>query len=243
MIEGNLLTQQQVSQLIGQKQHFPGREREEKEVLGYYTALEKLEELAAKRTPVSEILHLGGCGLKGLYSLEEYYARNLGAYFQALTIGPSHNYYQGRAEAAITPWINYFCEGMTISFESVGLRAQQAADVGASDRSDALRKLDPRQRTALELFKDSDFIVSHQLEPLFGISQRTARNLLAACVRSGSVIIADPAKRTSRYALKDHSAYLAKVKIYLLGPFHDRISGCRNFGNGSLRYGVTGGLL
>ena len=38
----------------------------------------------------------------------------------ALDIGTSQgNYDQGRAEADITPWINYFCAGMLASFESV----------------------------------------------------------------------------------------------------------------------------
>ena len=39
MIEGNRLTQEEVAGVIGQQQHFPGRERDEKEVLGYYAAL------------------------------------------------------------------------------------------------------------------------------------------------------------------------------------------------------------
>src|ERR1041384_2498053 len=39
MIEGNRLTQEQVSKVIEERQHFPGRERDEKEVLGYYVAL------------------------------------------------------------------------------------------------------------------------------------------------------------------------------------------------------------
>jgi hypothetical protein len=34
MIEGNLLTPEQVGKVIGEHQHFPGRERDEKEVLG-----------------------------------------------------------------------------------------------------------------------------------------------------------------------------------------------------------------
>jgi hypothetical protein len=34
MIEGNLLTPEQVREVIGAHQHFPGRERDEKEVLG-----------------------------------------------------------------------------------------------------------------------------------------------------------------------------------------------------------------
>src|SRR5882724_12861879 len=61
MIEGNRLTQEQVSGVIGQQQHFPGRERDEKEVLGYYAALEKTEQLAADKNPITEqqimILH------------------------------------------------------------------------------------------------------------------------------------------------------------------------------------------
>src|ERR1019366_3441380 len=70
------------------------------------------------------ILHLGGYDLKGLYSLEEYYARNLAAYYAALTLGPSHNYYVGRIESDITNWVDYFCEGVADSFESVRKRAQ-----------------------------------------------------------------------------------------------------------------------
>src|ERR1700679_2867508 len=34
MIEGNRLTQEQVSKVLGKREHFPGRERDEKEVLG-----------------------------------------------------------------------------------------------------------------------------------------------------------------------------------------------------------------
>lgn len=301
MIEGNRLTQQQVSKIIEEKQHFPGRERDEKEVLGYYVALEKLERLAASNAPISEIqiqtlhalamadgrkrakptpyrdgqnvirdsrsqalvylppeakdvprmmkslvvwlassqkasipcpiragiahyqfatihpyydgngrtarllttlvLHLGGYDLKGLYSLEEYYARNLAAYYKALTVGPSHNYYKGRADADITEWVDYFCGGMAESFESVRNRAREAAGAGASDQSKALRGLNPRQRKALELFKDSTAIASRDVAALFGISQRAARNLLSAWVDDGFVVVAEPAKKTRKYTL------------------------------------------
>src|SRR5579872_6143488 len=49
MIEGNRLTQEQVSKVIRTKQHFARRERDEKEVLGYYAALEKVEHLSASQ--------------------------------------------------------------------------------------------------------------------------------------------------------------------------------------------------
>lgn len=302
MIEGNRLTQEQVAKVVEKHEHFPGRERDEKEVLGYYAALEKVEKLATlgsaitephiqllhglvmaggrtrvKATPYRDgqnvirdgrtnrivymppeakdvsklmrelvawisksakqnlpcplragiahyqyatihpyydgngrtarllttlILHLGGYDLKGLYSLEEYYARKLGAYYEALTIGPSHNYYLGRAEADITKWVEYFCDGMVESFESVQKRAQEAA--GSDDVSPVLRKLDPRQRNVLELFRDSDTITSHDVERLFTISQRTARLLLKQWTEAGFVVVADPAKKSRKYALADN---------------------------------------
>ena len=301
MIEGNRLTQEQVSTVIEDNQHFPGRERDEKEVLGYYAALEKLEQLVASGSPVTEgqiqtlhalvmaesrkkakptpyrdgqnvirdsrsrgiiymppeakdvpqlmkemvawiartesqelpcpiraaiahyqfatihpyydgngrtarllttlILHLGGYDLKGLYSLEEYYARNLAAYYEALTIGPSHNYYGGRAKANITKWVEYFCGGTAESFEAVQERAVEAAGRGATDRSPLLRRLDPRQRKALELFRESVTMTSSDVATLFSISERAARNLLTTWVAGGFVVVADPARKSRKYGL------------------------------------------
>src|SRR4051794_39022884 len=51
MIEGNRLTRQQVSHVVQGDTHFPGRERDEKEVLGYYAALEKVEQFAQQKSP------------------------------------------------------------------------------------------------------------------------------------------------------------------------------------------------
>ncbi|MFM7132289.1 MAG: Fic family protein [bacterium] len=302
MIEGNLLTQEEVSQVIARNEHFPGRERDEKEVLGYYGALEYVERLAAERRRLSEtqiktihalvmlggskrkpvptpyrdgqnvirdsrsraivymppeasdvpdlmeslvewvnrsmseeipcpiiaglahyqfatihpyfdgngrtarllttlILHLGGYDLKGLYSLEAYYARNLAAYYQALAVGPSHNYYMGRESADLTGWLDYFIQGMTESFESVRNQAKAAADKGQQDQAEAIRRLDPRQRKALELFRSSTTITSRDLESLFGISQRMARVLLADWVKDGFLVIANPAKKSRKYWL------------------------------------------
>lgn len=301
MIEGNRLTQEEVGQVIEESEHFPERERDEKEVLGYYAALEKLEALVSKQTPVSQkniqllhalvmnggkkkvnptpyrdgqniikdsttgkivymppeakdvselmtdlehwlhskelkalpcpiqagiahyqfatihpyydgngrtarllttlILHLGGYDLKGLYSLEEYYARDLNAYYEALTIGDSHNYYMGRAEADITKWIEYFCTGMTSSFETVRNRASEAALSGAKDASHLLRKLDPRQRKALELFQRNEYITSQDIASLFNLKPRTARDIAQQWIQSGFLEVVDPAKRSRKYSL------------------------------------------
>jgi Fic family protein len=59
------------------------------------------------------VLHRAGYGLKGIYSLDQHYARDLAAYYKALTAGLSHNYYPGRGKADITGFIDFFCQSMT----------------------------------------------------------------------------------------------------------------------------------
>src|SRR5437867_6389337 len=54
MIEGNRLTQEQVAEVIGRGQHFPGRERDQDEVKGYYAALDEAERLAKRGEKVSQ---------------------------------------------------------------------------------------------------------------------------------------------------------------------------------------------
>lgn len=299
MIEGNRLSAHQVDQILKYEGHFPGRERDEHEVKGYYSALTQVEQWAAAGTKITEkmiqtlhalvmsngkvnvkptiyregqnvirdartrsivymppeakdvkllmsgmvnwinknkelpcpivagiahyqfatihpyydgngrtarllttlILHLGGYDLKGLYSLEEYYARNLAAYYEAISIGESHNYYLGRAEADITKWIEYFVEGMAGSFENVLKRMVEANASGSPDQSTLIKKLDPRQRKALELFQEFDIVTSRQIGNLFGFKPRTSASLCACWVENGFLEIVDPSNRGRKYRL------------------------------------------
>jgi Fic family protein len=301
MIEGNRLTQEQVALVIGEDQHFPGRERDRDEVRGYYAALEAVERLVRSRAGLTEttvrnlhalvmgggktrvkptayrdgqnvirdsrsksivylppeardvpvlmrqlaawidakddlpvplkaavahyqyatvhpyydgngrtarllttlILHVGGYGLKGLYALEEYYARGLKAYYEALTVGPSHNYYMGRAEADITRWVAYFIEGMATSFEKVHEQAKREAETGSRDQSRLLRDLDAKQRKVLTLFERSREVTARDIAALFGFQPRTAAALCQHWVGVGFLAIADPAKKSRRYRLSD----------------------------------------
>ena len=315
MIEGNRLTQEQVAQVIGQDQHFPGRQRDQDEVKGYYSALDEAERLARRdsanrsaavsevtiqrlhalvmgsgRTRVKPtqwrdgqnvirdassgrivymppeakdvpelmkqmvhwinqrddlpvpvkagiahyqfatihpyydgngrtarllttlILHLGGYGLKGLYALEEYYARDLKAYYEALTVGPSHNYYLGRAEADITGWIAYFIEGMATSFEKVRDQAQREAEKGSKDQSRLLRDLDAKQRKALTLFQNSREITARDIADLFSYKPRMAALLCQRWVESGFFEMTNPSRKSRRYKLNDkYAAILDKT--------------------------------
>ncbi len=309
MIEGNALSPNQVEEVLKHEGHFPGRDRDEHEVKGYYAALTQVEQWSAARTGVTEkmiqtlhasvmgagkvkvkpsiyrdgqnvirdgrtraivymppeakdvsilmkamvdwiscnnelpcpivagiahyqfatihpyydgngrtarllttlILHLGGYDLKGLYSLEEYYARNLGAYYEAIGIGESHNYYMGRAEADITPWIEYFVGGMAVAFESVLTRMVESGMSGLSDQSAVIRKLDPRQRKVLKLFQEFEIVTSRQISQLFGYKPRTGAKICADWVRSGFLEIVDSSNRGRTYRLSKLYEELVKI--------------------------------
>jgi Fic family protein len=152
------------------------------------------------------VLHVGSYDLKGLYALEEYYACNLKAYYEALTVGPSHNYYLGRAEADITNWIAYFIGGMATSFEKVRDQALSEAAKGGKDQSRLLRNLDSKQRQALTLFQRSREIAAKDVAALFGYQPRTAALLCRRWVEKGFIETTDPAKKSRRYKLADEYA-------------------------------------
>jgi Fic family protein len=299
MIEGNRLDSGQIEAVLKHEGHFPGRERDEREVKGYYAALNKIEEWTASHYSCTEkmiqtlhalvisngktemrptsyrdgqnvirdgnthkiiymppeakdvpdlmksmiqwitdskelpiplvagiahyqfvtihpyydgngrtarllttfLLHLGGYSLKGLYSLEEYYARDLGGYYEALNIGTSHNYYMGRAEADINKWVEYFIEGMTCAFENV-VKSMEAADIsGAIDQAQLIRTLDPRQRKTLGLFSQFETISSHQIGELFEIKPRTSAQLCSTWVKDGFLEIANFSNKSRKYRL------------------------------------------
>ncbi len=104
----------------------------------------------------------------------------------------------------------YFCEGVADSFESVRERARAAAGVGAADHSGLLRRLDPRERRALKLFRESERITSRDVERLFGTLQRMARNVLRGWVKRGFLVVADAAKKSRRYGLAGEFGELVK---------------------------------
>jgi len=82
-------------------------------------------------------------------------------------------------------------------------QAQDADNAGVKDQSSNLRKLDARQRKALELFRQTDVITSRDVEQLFGISQRMARNIVSRWLGDGFLKIVDSAKKSRRYRLAD----------------------------------------
>lgn len=146
------------------------------------------------------ILHKCGYDLKGIYSLEEYYAKNLKAYYNALDTDNIPNYYMGRKEANITPFLEYFCSGMAISFRRIRTKAEQEK---APDQSKILRQLSARQKQALSLFNKQAEIKSSELASHLGIPDRSSAELCIKWVEDGFLKITNPSKKARAYGLSD----------------------------------------
>lgn len=147
------------------------------------------------------LLHRGGYGLHGFFSLEEHHARDLAAYYESLATHPHHNYYEGRAETDLTPWLEYFLHTLAGVFTAASEEAQAAAKEGRVVEPDALRRLDPRARVALGLVAGRGRITAREVAAALGLSDRMARVLLQQWVEEGWLAVADPARRSRAYEL------------------------------------------
>jgi Fic family protein len=149
------------------------------------------------------VLHRTGYGLKGIYSLDEHYARDLNAYYTALTVGPSHNYYMGRADADITGFVDYFCQSMAAALAAIRSRAAEVKMAGAAIRDDSaeLRRLDRRRRLLLGLFRDSHTATTAEMADHLDLSPRTVTALARQWVEEGFLEIHDPARKSRSYRL------------------------------------------
>lgn len=297
-IEGNRLSADQVRAVIAGEGNFPGRERDEAEVVNYFRALQHVETLALKPGAVTEVdvrtvhglvltgrakptpyrdgqnvirdgrtgaiaylppeahdvpglmreliewvaaalasgelpvpivaglahyqfatvhpyfdgngrtarllttllLHKAGYGLGGIYSLEEYYAADLEGYYRVLAVGASHNYYFGRTEGDVTPFLDYFCRGIADAFGKVRARAERERE-GTFDESPRLRQLTPQQRRALGLFLRTKEVSARDVATFFEATPRRAAALCARWVAEGFLAVADASKKHRRYGL------------------------------------------
>jgi len=155
------------------------------------------------------ILHRGGYGLKGLLSLEEQHAQDLQRYYQALNVHSSYDYYEGRAEADLTSWLEYFVSTLAESFEIVLLETAKYMKERAQEEPEDLRRLDHRARAVLDLFAKKETITAPEVAEELGLSERMARNLLKDWVKDGWLEVSNPSRSARAYSLS------AKYRQYI----------------------------
>ena len=149
------------------------------------------------------ILHRGGYGLNGFFSLEEYHARDLENYYGALSVHLHHNYYEGRAEADLTSWLTYFVGLLADVFRTAKDEALRLKDTPPAPEPEILRRLDHRARIALGLFAKQETITVTQVAKILGLSERMVRNLMREWVEQGWLLVADNSRRKRAYKLSE----------------------------------------
>ncbi|MBI4551527.1 MAG: Fic family protein, partial [Candidatus Latescibacteria bacterium] len=147
------------------------------------------------------LLHRGGYGLNGFFSLEEHHARDLAGYYRALATHPHHNYYEGRAHVDLTPWLEYFIAALAEVFTDAQQEALRLAGEGVPAEPEALRRLDRRARTVLALFSRAERITSADVAQALGLSERMARVLLRGWVSEGWLKVTHASNRARGYEL------------------------------------------
>jgi len=153
------------------------------------------------RLLTSFLMRKYGYGLKDIYSLEEYYANDLAGYYSALATHPHHNYYEGRENADLTGWIEYFVRGVADVFERIQVRTQTTNS--RKDFSEEMRQLDVTQRKILELFTEFQEVSSMQIAEYLGMSQQSARLLANRWVSGGFMIISNHSRKARKYRLAE----------------------------------------
>ena len=157
----------------------------------------------AARLLATFILHRGGYGLGGIFSLEEYHSRDIAAYYEALDVGGHHNYYMGRADADLTGWVEYFARTLSTVFEAAKQEALKCAGSTVAPEPEELRRLDYRAKSVLALFSRQEQITSADVAVALGLSDRMARVSLTQWVSEGWIVVSNPSRRSRRYALRE----------------------------------------
>ena len=111
--------------------------------------------------------------------------------------------YGGRAEADLTPWLEYFVTSVATVFHAVKEEALSCAQKGISVEPDALRRLDRRSRRVFALFSRQDRIATPEVAGALGLSDRMARVLLHGWVKVGWLVVAQASKRARAYGLAE----------------------------------------
>jgi Fic family protein len=158
------------------------------------------------------ILHRAGLGLRGFYSLEEYHARDITTYYDQLSTHPHHNYYEGREDVDLTPWVEYFTGAVARVFTIAADEAIRASRRRVPAEPEPIRELDARARRVLALFTRVDSITAADVSKILPVSDRTVRNHLAQWVEAGFLVVQNPSNRGRKYGLSEvYRQYVSRL--------------------------------
>ncbi|MFC5471318.1 Fic family protein [Cohnella suwonensis] len=158
------------------------------------------------------LLRRGGYGLKGLFVLENFYDRNLAEYYRRLQLGLHHNYYFGRNEAELTPWLEFFVDGLAEVFQEAATIVSEKSNQMMKVEPELIRKLDAQQRMIFaQLTFKQDSITTSELREVLRLSDRSVREKVSRWREEGFIEPRDQeAMRVRSIKLTEEYERLAK---------------------------------
>lgn len=137
--------------------------------------------------------------LNGYFSVEEYYAKNLQLYYDNLQMGLPIDYYDGRNDPNLTPWITFFLKTMSEAFKDI---AQSTVRLHNASEG-RLLELSKREVKLLQLalrFEGRPLSLKVMAD-WFGVSTRTIQDWVKDWVAIELLKPASGTKRITSYTL------------------------------------------
>jgi Fic family protein len=123
-----------------------------------------------------------GYRMRGFFSFEEFFEADRAQYYRSLQMGLPIDFYDGRYDADLTPWIEYFVETMARAADELRVRAQQLHEatepVGMPWESLSRRQQQVLTRMLLSSFEQRSALVElrpSDIKSWFEVSAITAR--------------------------------------------------------------------
>lgn len=125
---------------------------------------------------------------KEIVPIDRYYASDRGRYYSMLQSEYSHNYYEGRANADFSEWIDYYAQGIEKILEKTINQAQLYC------KQNIL--LNNRQEKIINYLESNPFITAQQYAHKFEISTRMASRDLKQLVEWEKLAVIGKARST-----------------------------------------------
>ena len=139
------------------------------------------------------LLRKNGYDLKGFFSIEEQFDRDLSGYYDALQMSLHPNYYFGRNDPDLTPWLEFFLKNMALVFQA----AKAEVVKGAIAATGIVR--DAAYEAAFQHFATREFTVKRLAQKL-GVTDRTARSHVARWRENGKASTVKFGRKNRSYA-------------------------------------------
>jgi len=164
-------------------------------------------------------LWFGGYRMRGFLSMEEEYFRDLPRYYESLQMGLPMDYYEGRHDPDLTPWLSYFLEIMALAARRVSERALEVHEAMPPPQVpwEALNRRQQQLLSRLVLAEaegeEALTFTPGDIADWFMVSTQTARTWLQEWHEAGFIEPASGEQRIRSWALQQPFADLvARVR-------------------------------